>query len=310
MKTKKYTWIWIVSILLVVILAGVSYYYLTKDKKLTTLGIHYYLNDTEIFPDKVSKYLNQQSFIMNSLMYYDSISFDIISSNEGNNELYVRIDSASPEPFNSSLNKNLIIVNVGDSNIILWKSNNITTTQFENYTQPIRFYAKINIYRKEGTNYIFLDYEEVYLDLIILSHRPFVIFRISTKQPNGDSTFHDSIGWKTTCDSTNLIRAGEYSTGGADTSNRACLIYMPTIGYTKMFDISEGIITNLTRGSSFADNTFSLWNKGYDYGLCGNSPTNGRAVYINYRVSSLGHAEGLVSDSSVLTEFNPNEMYC
>ena len=109
-----------------------------------------------------------------------------------------------------------------------------------------------------------------------------------------NSANDDGIAWSTACNGIALTKAGDYDTTGGVSpgSGTTCDLYMPSIGYSKILDITSGV-TSVVRGSFTATQSFSLWNKVNDYVVCGISST-GKVVYTGYRTTQ----STIISDSA------------
>lgn len=92
-------------------------------------------------------------------------------------------------------------------------------------------------------------------------------------------------GYASSCNSGPLTKAGESTTSGTNSVSATCASYMASLGYTKLFNITNGI-TTLTRGSFIADSEFGLWNKiSGEYAVAGRVTSSGKCVYEIFKTS-------------------------
>jgi len=150
--------LWIMGIILIGALFCIS-----QPEEDVGLVIYYYKNGEEVFPQKkLFSIVGGESF--------DQFSFDIYASNTGETDIYnMQIISASPSSFYEAFSKTNQTLVKGQSNKLLWSSSLINTTQFESYSQPVRFWVNISGLDEYTQKII---YKTAYIDLAITPDIP------------------------------------------------------------------------------------------------------------------------------------------
>jgi hypothetical protein len=161
-KKKSNIILWIVGIiLLLLVLSQLNILKIQPKSQPETVGIkvHYWNNGVEVIPKQ-----GLFSVVTPPGADFNQISLDIYVTNTGNvpiNNIYIA--DASPVEFKNAFNLTNSTLNIGDS--VILSSNNMTTSQFEPYNQPVRFFINISV-KNNFTNEI--TYTSQYVDLTII----------------------------------------------------------------------------------------------------------------------------------------------
>lgn len=189
---------WIIGIIIGIVILIMAN---QTNKKTEQIGInvHYYLNGQEVFPEN-----NLFSFVSPPTpgIYCDTISVDIVGTNTGNTPLNLTIINASPTEFKNKLPTNMVVLNKGITNKVIWRSGNITTyPDLERYGQPFNLLINVSGAYTTGSN-ILKTYSATSKPISVL-YEQMVSFRTSDlTYPNPSQGEHHAIAFTSVCGKT------------------------------------------------------------------------------------------------------------
>ena len=156
-KKKNDSWI-----LIIVIIIGILFLNNYQNKQPDSMGfkVHYYKNNIEVFPQ------NTFSIVTPPGGNFDAISLEIQGTNTGSYDFTeMKIADATPSAFKAALPTTTNTLLAGQTKS-LWTSSLMATSQFESFSQPVRFWVDISGKNAYNGNTI---HQTGYIDLAITS---------------------------------------------------------------------------------------------------------------------------------------------